>query len=201
MAGIWVRTDEGEDVAASIRHAVRTLQFVSDDPHSWKWIMLALHSALQGACICHLVTSASPFGAVTKRNAGEWLAYFEESRANPTIKAPKTQLMALPDLLKAVRKPRSAGDHSDGSDVAISSSDLVWLRRFHDEIRNQFVHFEPKGWAIELSGMPQLAALVARIIDQIAEKGYAFRHMEANSLNAMRANLLAMGQHMEAALR
>ena len=67
---------------------------------------LALHSALQGACVCHLVTRASPIGVVTARDAEQWMKCFgEESRNDPGARAPATYIMTLPDLLKAVRKP------------------------------------------------------------------------------------------------
>jgi hypothetical protein len=139
---------------------------------------MALHSALQGACVCHLTTTAAPLGAVTASNAEEWLSFFEESRTNPGAKYPKTQLMTLPDLLNAVRKPRSAGDRGNDAGVAISESELQWLKRFHEDIRNQFVHFEPMGWSIDVSGIPDIAKLIARIIAEIHRMGWAFRHCD-----------------------
>ena len=167
VAENWIQTDEAEDVAGSIRHVIRAAQFVGEDSLAWKWVVMALHSALQGACVCHLTTTAAPVGAVTERNAGDWLAYFEDSLTDPNAKPPKTHLMRLPDLLTAVRKPHSAGDCSNAAGVAISESELRWLRRFHKDIRNQFVHFEPMGWSIEVSGIPEIAKVVARIIGEI----------------------------------
>lgn len=176
--GSWIQTDEAEDVAASIRHALRSAAMVANDPQAWKWVALALHSALQGACVCHLVTSATPVGVVTERNAGEWLTYFEDSRTDPDAKPPRTQLLSLPGLLKAVRKARSSGDRISDAAVPITSTELAWLIRIHQTIRNQFVHFAPQGWSIEVSGLPELGALVARIIGDIAAIGYAFRHKD-----------------------
>jgi hypothetical protein len=192
MAQKWIQTDEAEDVAGSIPHAIRAAQFVGDDPLSWKWVALALHSALQGACVCHLTTTAVPVGAVTERNAGEWLAYFEVSRINSTARPPKTHLMGLPDLLAAVRKPYSAGDRSNIVGVAISDSELSWLRRFHKDIRNQLVHFAPVGWSIEVSGIPEIAKLVARIIGECLEFGWAFRHLDLARREEMQNNLFAL---------
>lgn len=188
-AGEWVRTDEAEDVAASVRHAIRSRQFTSDDPQAWKWVALALHSALQGACVCHLVTTASPVGAVTNQNAEEWLAYFGASRSDPDAKPPKTYLMALPELLKAARKPMSAGDRSNSSGVEISDQELQWLRRFHEEVRNQFVHFEPLGWSLEISGIPELGKLIGRIIQDILDLGWAFRHTDEGWRDSLKADL------------
>lgn len=189
MAKNWIQTNEAEDVAGSIRHVIRAAQFVGEDSLAWKWVVMALHSALQGACVCHLVTTAAPVGAVTERNAGEWLAFFEDSRTNPNAKPPETHLMGLPDLLKAVRRPNSAGDGSNVAGVAISESELNWLLRFHKEIRNQFAHFEPMGWSIEVSGIPQIAKLVARIIGDILKTGWAFRHQDRTQREEMQRSL------------
>ncbi|RVJ15042.1 hypothetical protein [Sinorhizobium medicae] len=192
MAQKWIRTDEAEDVLGSIRHAIRAAQFVGEDPLTWKWVALALHSALQGACVCHLTTTARPVGAVTQHNEGEWLAYFEESRTNSMAKPPKTYLMDLPDLLKAVRKPYSSGDGSNVVGVAISESELSWLKRFHKDIRNQFVHFEPIGWSIEVSGIPEIAKLVTRVIGDCLQFGWAFRHQDHLQREEMQRSLNAL---------
>ena len=175
MAANWISTDEADDVAGSIRHVLMAAGLVDNDPLAWKWVVIALHSALQGACVCHLTTDLPPIGAVTNENAAKLLNYFEESRTNPGAEKPKSYLMNLPDLLKESRRPSSAGGGSTLSGLTISDSELEWLCRFHD-IRNQFVHFRPMGWAIEVSGIPEISNLVARIIREILDFDWAFRH-------------------------
>lgn len=194
MAENWIKTDEAEDVAGSLRHVVRAAECAGEDPQAWKWVVLALHSALQGACICHLTTTAAPVGAVTKKNAAEWLEYFEASRTNPTLKPPKTHLMSLPDLLKAVRRPNPNPCFNLGNAIQISDSEMNWLSRFHETFRNQFVHFEPAGWAIEVSGIPEIAKLIARIIKDICEAGWAFRHKKDAWVNELQESLHALTQ-------
>ena len=173
---LWIQTDAAEDVAGSLRHLLRCRDIAPSDQQAWKWIALSLHSAIQGAWVCHLFTTAGPIGAVTKRNKVEWLAYFEEGRSNPNTIRPQTYLMALPDLLKAIRKPESEGDGSNVGGVMLSDEELTSLNQFHESIRNQFVHFEPLGWSLEVSGIPELAQLIARLIFEIIEAGWAFRH-------------------------
>jgi len=192
LAENWIRIDEVEDVAGAIRHAIRSAQFVQEDALSWKWVVLALHSALQGACVCHLTTTAEPVGAVNKRNAREWLEYYEKSLTDPNARPPKTELMAFPELLRAIREPHAAGDGSNPIEITISDSELNWLCRFHKTIRNQFVHFEPMGWSIEVSGVPGIAKLMARIIGEIIEHGWAFRHLDLNQLEELKRNLLTL---------
>ena len=188
----WIGTDEGEDVAGSIRHAVRCFRAAAQDDQEWKWAALSLHSALQGTCVCHLVTTASPVGAVTDRNAGEWLQYFEALRSNPSAPSPQTYLMTLPDLLKKVRKPYSAGDSSNNDGINVSDQELAWLRRFHETVRNQFIHFEPMGWSLEVGGLRDLARLIARIIIEVLNVGWAFRHKDQAWQRELAANLILL---------
>jgi len=190
--GRWVETDEAEDVAGSVRHVLRCWPLAAKDPQAFKWAALALHAALQGACVCHLTTTTTPVGAVTDRNAGEWLAYFERSRTDPEAKPPETYLMTLPDLLKTIRKPDTIGGGAPGPGVPIADGELNWLLRFHDGLRNQFIHFSPQGWSIEISGLPGLAELTARIITAVLDAGWGFRQKNQAWNEALRADLKAL---------
>lgn len=194
MAEMWIDTDEAEDVAGSLRQIIRMVNYLGDDAQAWKWVVIALHSALQGACVCHLTTTAAPLGAVNKKNAAEWIHYFEDSRTNPKAERPKTYLMNLPELLKATSQPNSAGGGGSNAGVTISQSELDWLKRFHNNIRNQFTHFEPMGWSIEVSGIPQISKLAARIIIDILEAGWAFRHLSTMQREEMKKNLSYLEQ-------
>ncbi len=137
--------------------------------------------------MCHLSTTAHPIGALTKQNTGEWLEYFDLSRDDLTVACPKTILASLPELLKRIRKVNSAGDSGQGSRIALSDRELSWLSRLHDDVRNQFVHFAPMGWSLDVSGMAGLIALTGRLIREISSYGWAFRH-EDNEWQAMLSN-------------
>lgn len=185
---MWLETDECEDVLSSVRHCAVSLGLAESDLHAFKWVLLSLHSALQGSCVCHLVGTAAPLGATTKRNATEWLAYFA-ARDDVEVQRPKTKIAELPELLKRVRKMNSAGDGSQGSEIQVSESDFQWWKRIHDQMRNQFVHFAPMSWSIELSGVPELVLVTTRIIGEIDAKGWAFRHMTDECRETLREEI------------
>ena len=189
MTGNWLDTDEREDVAASLRHCIASLGLTKHDPHAYKWVLLALHSALQGSCVNHLLTTAHPVGATTENNTLEWLNYFELSRSDPASIRPHTRISELPELLKRLRKPNSAGDGSAGSEIFLTDAELQWWSGIHKDIRNQFVHFAPMGWSIELSGMPGLIDLTVRLIREIDSKQWAFRHESCAWKQSLRATL------------
>lgn len=51
------------------------------------------------------------------------------------------------------------------------------------------MHFEPMGWSIEVSGIPEIAKLIARIISEILEIGWAFRHQDLAQREEMHRDL------------
>jgi hypothetical protein len=100
--------------------------------------------------------------------------------------------MALPDLLKAIRKDNSAGDGGELSKISITDRELRYLQGFHETIRNQFQHFAPMGWSIEVSGIADLSKLTARIVRDILNYGWAFRHLGDNERRDLSENLVAL---------
>ena len=54
----YVEIDECQDVLVSLDHCVICLGLVEPSPGAWKWVILPLHSALQGAMVCHLSGTA-----------------------------------------------------------------------------------------------------------------------------------------------
>lgn len=188
-SGFWIETDERDDVAGSLRHALVCLELVRSDHCAWKWLILSFHSALQGACVCHLTTTAQPFGALTPANTKEWLEYFDCSRDDPETPMPPTRIASLPVLLKRVRRSNTIGSGHSFDGIRITDGELGNLCHLHDEVRNQFVHFEPKGWSLEVTGMEIQIPLIVRIISDIDAAGWAFRHEDSEQMAAMRESI------------
>lgn len=74
----------------------------------------------------------------------------------------------------------------------MSDAELNWLDRFHEEVRNQFVHFEPMGWSLEVSGLRPLGGLVARMIEDALAIGWAFRRQDVAWRETLKADLKAL---------
>ena len=107
--------------------------------------------------------------------------------------APKVYVANFLELLKRARKPNSAGDRSNGR-VSISDGELAWLKRLHEDVRNQFLHFQPMNWSLEVSGLPQLGILVSSAIGEIAQIGWAFRHKDEQWLAELQGSLAELGK-------
>ena len=92
-------------------------------------------------------------------------------------------------MLKKIRKANSSDEKSNEAGIEISDSEYQWLKRFHDDVRNQFIHFAPMGWSLEVSGLPALGALIARIVNEIELHGWGFRHMSEDEQTKFRIDL------------
>lgn len=98
-------------------------------------------------------------------------------------------MLALPDLLKSIRKPNSVGSGENQQGIFISDKEINWLKNLHDKVRNEFVHFSISGWSLEISGISDFANVVACIIGNILDAGWAFRDTEDCWRNELRSNL------------
>lgn len=190
-AGMFLRIDEADDVSGSIRHCLACYCLVESDPLAWKWIALSAHSEIQGASVCHL-TGTGGVGALADKNTRDFLSYREAGRTDPRALRPTPQLAALPDLLKRIRKPHSAGDRRNEVGIALSDAELEWARRIHDDVRNKFTHFDPSRWSLDVSGLPSFTFMMVRVVRGIAEVGWAFRHKEREWIDALLTNLRAL---------
>lgn len=193
----WLSIDEPSDVVVSVRHTLRLLDFVGDERAVWKWVIIATHSALQGAMVCHLSGSAG-LGCLSLKSASAWLEWHDKDgrgkinsieseadefglirrrAAKKADRSPRSYLAKPDDLFDRLYSENLRIEQGCGAVISISDSQKWSFRRL-SELRNQFIHFTPKGWSIELSGLPRIVGDSFDVIELIARDNYPFRHLE-----------------------
>ena len=153
----WLRTDELEESVSALRMMRDTALKVEYDVYQWKWIIIASHNALQGFMVLAL-RNGNNLTVMHDKLAGKWL---EAYRADKPL--PEERLDSFPNLYKKIK----------GEDM----ERLIMSRRFTataeqdrcvkklQELRNEFIHFIPKGWSLEVSGLPSLCLAIIEIIE------------------------------------
>jgi hypothetical protein len=152
---------------------------VRDKPSFWKWIVIAAHSALQGAMVCTFADSTGT-SVLTKKSGkemlnflnaeeheegaypGEWLSQFDEllercQQGSPPIFEP---LVLTPEQRRDIKK----------------------LSFF----RNEFAHFTPKGWWIEKVIFPRIVGVALDVTEDLMNR---FRWQVINDHQARRDRL------------
>ncbi|MEX0954113.1 MAG: hypothetical protein WDZ83_02745 [Rhizobiaceae bacterium] len=186
--GDWLRIDERTDVLVSLIECIECIRRVSEEPAFWKWAILSMHSALQGAMVCHLSGTAQ-LGALSKKSWVETIEWHEkdhqqaagddaiESERKPERDAFPDQRLADPATLfeRLYRKTKRC--EGAGEPLEVMPAQRSSFRRLNN-LRRQFAHFAPAGWSIELAGLPRMLLDVLAVIDAIASDPWPFRHME-----------------------
>ena len=173
MPNGYLNTDEVTDVICSLQLTLDALDSAKQNSLYWKWIILALHSAVQGAIVCNLSGTAQ-LGACGKDSAKQWLCWHDDDDRSEKI-SPKLWLADPRTMLKRLLGEEDRIE-STGAKVIKMNQDQRNAFEMLCELRNGFVHFHPMSWSIELAGLPNMVSQILIFIEAIYEDGWSFRH-------------------------
>ena len=174
----YIRTDERLDVLSSLEQCAFSLKQTRRSGRAWKWVVISLHSALQGAMVCHL-TGGESIGALRKGAAENRRAWHEKWRFtdDPGPEPKGMKIADTPELFKRL-KDSSKRYECGGGEIPITPKQDKSFERLHKGLRNQFIHFHPQGWSIEEALIEEVVEDIIEVIGLIADDPYPFRHME-----------------------
>jgi len=145
MGGKWLRITTEENAIDYLEKAADFIQ--GSDKFRWKWVAISLHAALYAFAICALY-GTNPDCVLSerkKRTMGRNLISFKEALG---------RCQQSSHMLFWVQ-----------SKVLTLSSDEIWaIDKLSQTLRNNFEHYQPKSWSIEVSGMPLIVKHVCRVI-------------------------------------
>jgi hypothetical protein len=153
---------------------------VRADSYRWKWVLIAVHNTVQGFMVLAL-RRGNGMLALRDDVAAAWIKAYREEKP-----LPKERLDTFLNLYAKVKTDAAAG--------------YVHSKRFtpgptHDrsmkklnEFRNEFIHFVPKGWSLELAGLPRICLDCLSVANFLhAEGGNIFWNNSAIRRRADRA--------------
>jgi len=155
--GRYIKFSEESNALDYLEKAYHFIQKVDRNPNDWKWVIIALHGALYGFAVC-ACRGTDPHNVTFKSKNSEKLISFDE--ALQTCQDPK--IMKMTTLSK----------HLELSSKQKESIDIL-----KKTIRNNFEHFIPKTWYIEIHGFPQIAIDVLDVIRFLALEAHNYSHL------------------------
>jgi hypothetical protein len=155
MSDIWFRTDEREDAISSLKLYFDAIKQSDGDISYWKWALISLHSALQSVMAIQL-SFGNDLLVMSQEDAEAWLKAHEEGKPYPDTK--------MDSFLNLYKKIKS--HEVFGYKFVPKGQQGKSIKRLNF-FRNEFVHFMPKGWAIEMSGMPAICLDCLLIIQEL----------------------------------
>jgi hypothetical protein len=144
MSERWARFDTESNAIDSLEKAAHFLRTVKDNPEDWKWVVVCSFSSLYGFAI--QVAKGSDDRSVIQ-----------------VTKKGHERLITFGDALKVCKLSlgaRAALETSKGEDDSID--------KIQNEFRNNFEHFNPGSWSIEISGFPEHILNIINVIERLA---------------------------------
>ena len=169
----WLSTNESVETVSDFEMFSEQIKRAMDETHCWKWAIIALHSGLQGMMVLALKGS-NGLNVLSDENKKQWLKWHNSDQCDKA-RPRDLRLASFLELYKRIK--------SDKMNMYVQS------RKFppsatHDRsvgllnnIRNDFIHFTPKVWGLELGGLPDIALDCVKIAEFLAwESGNVFWH-------------------------
>jgi hypothetical protein len=145
----YLRTDQWTYAVSSVESAIDFAARAEEEPSWWRWLIVGLHSTVQGFMVLAL-EQGNGFAVMRPDIAAAWLKAYENGTPFPDDK-----MDFFLALYAKVKVKGGLGYFGDKPFVPRPTHD--WSMLNLNEIRNEFIHFMPKGWALELAGLPKIA--------------------------------------------
>ncbi|MCV6584531.1 MAG: hypothetical protein OIF47_03260 [Marinibacterium sp.] len=168
--------DEFSDVLASMRALEFHLTEFDQNNAAWKWIVISAHSMLQGMCVCYL-THTDGSGALERRSEEELRKYHAHgSKAaiyehkgivldEPDVPYPEKRIANFHELLRRLPKPYTVSLPKTLAHIRNDRQSRLFLL---NDFRNEYIHFKPWNFQVDLSGAPPLIEEAVMLSKEIA---------------------------------
>ena len=159
---------------------------VENDVSYWKWAVISLHSATQSIMAFHL-GFGNDLLVMSQNDAEAWLSAHEAQTDYP-----ETQMDSFLNLYKKIKKHEILGFKFTPKGQEGSSIKKLNI------LRNEFIHFMPKGWSIEIAYMLEVFSDCTNIIKTIGGGSVAGRWEDENQSDAFNKLLAAAKEKINA---
>src|SRR5437867_6965113 len=144
----WIETDEKEEAVDTLEAVSRFITDTMSDPLAWRWVILSLHIATQGFMVVALSDSAG-LTPLRDRDARKWLDAYRKGEVFS-----KEKLDSFRRLYKKT-KSSDIANYLNGNAFVPEKSQDASVRKLCD-LRDEFIHFLPKSWLLEVRGLPRI---------------------------------------------
>ncbi len=152
----WLITNELQEPVKALELVKEFLDKASQDTYYWKWVLVAMHNAIQGFMVCAL-RGSDGMNVLKDHVVGRWL----EAKKN-NLPLPKLEMDTFLNLFNKIQSDRMLM-HSRSKKFSAGEQHTRSMRRLN-KLRNHFVHFTPKSWSMEISSLPLITLQCMAVI-------------------------------------
>ncbi|BCM88106.1 hypothetical protein [Methylobacterium indicum] len=136
------------------------------NPQRWFFAAPEMHRALNCALVAAL-SGSEGIGAYPEKARKKWIDHFDKENW-PDIPCPsEDRVESFTALLKRAQNP--SDPWMSGHPIRLTESQRADLAAL-TELRDDMEHVKPRGWSIEVAGLPRMLAAAADAIEQILQE-------------------------------
>jgi len=166
----WLRFTEETNALDFLDKAARFIVEAQVDRKAWKWVVLCLQGALYGFAVC--ACRGTNYEDVVVRN-----------------KKGEEKLISFDKALEMCQNPSVMGTLFTSRVLDLSKSQKDSIRRLKKELRNNFEHYIPRGWSIEIHGMPKIAIDVLDVVRFLAVETGTYIHLNQAQMKKVKSHV------------
>jgi hypothetical protein len=190
MAEYWLQTNEHEEAISALEAAAEWAGQIEKKIDYWKWVVLAIHNATQGFMVLAL-RGSDGLRPLKDDSAAAWLTAYRKGGEYPAEK-----LDSFFNLYKKVKSDTMLFSVHSKKFTPIDSQGRSVKKL--NSLRNDFIHFLPQTWSLEVSGLPRICLDCIALVQFLGwECGNVTWYEEKNRERA-RAALDAIRHRLEA---
>ena len=148
----YLRIDEKENAIDSLQKAAEFLKNIENDPLYWKWFIVAIHHAVYHFML--LALQNTDLSGIWKEHLNKGLPKLVDyglSRKVVDTNNSENQLVNFIEAFKRIQKPDQMSGYVNAKPFVAEIKHKEAATDLNTILRNNFVHFSPKGWSIEIS--------------------------------------------------
>ena len=154
----YLRLTEETNALDYLERAGQFIKEAVTDSKAWKWVILSLHGALYGFAIS--AGKSSDYQSVVK-----------------VTKKGYERLITLDEALSMCQDENWMGTLHGGGALNLTASQKDSIRRLKETLRNNFEHYIPGGWSIEMHGFPRISIDILDVIRFLAVDTFRYQHL------------------------
>ena len=149
MKAVYLRLTEEINALDYLEKSYHFIEKANKDKYAWKWVVLSLHGALYGFAICACRGTSNLIVVKENKKGIKRLISFNEALEN----CQNYKLMRMTIESKHLV-------------LTESQKESIWQLKKH--LRNNFEHYQPMSWSIEIHGLPNIAIDILSLIRFLA---------------------------------
>ena len=164
----WLRLTEETNALDFLEHAGEFIRRAESDRMAWKWVVLALHGALYGFAIA--ACRGTDYESVIRRT-----------------KKGRGRLISFDEALEMCQDKAWMGTLITGQALTLTESQKESIRTLKETLRNNFEHYVPRGWSIEIHGLPRIAIDALDVVRFLAVETGRYQHFNQSQKRMVRS--------------